>query len=119
MIFESTTKTTFTIDANGCTKILRTESSVSPIASQPVVASFVVTPSQMQYNYVTLGKNSAIQLPKNMAINVKFHGNTISARTHKTQMNRLDRMKAPLSYHQSGDIITVTWDSSTNILEFI
>lgn len=119
MVFQSIVKTTFSLDVNGRTKILQTESSIDQIPSQIVTASFVVTPSQKQYNYLTLGKNSAIQLPRGIAINVKFRGNTIAARTHKTQLNRLDRMKAPLSYYNIGDIVTVNWDSNQNILEFI
>ena len=118
MIYECISKTTYSIDATGNVQILNTESTVDLISTETVIARFSLTESHKQYNYISLGKYSQIQLPKFMPITVVRGNELINVRTHKTQLNRIDRMKKILEYYNPGDIIEVIWDRNENTLKF-
>ena len=118
MIYELTQKTILSIDTCGNTTVLSTTSSIVPISTQIIRDSIVITQSQKNYNYLTLGKYSHIQLNHATPITVKFGETIVKTRTHKTQLNRFDRMKPILENFSVGEEIAVSWDSSTNTIEF-
>lgn len=65
-----------------------------------------------KYNYVSIGKTSPIQLPKNTNIKVLFNGLIVLTHTHSSQLNRIDGLKKILDNFDVGEQIFVLWDAS-------
>ena len=62
MIFEVIQKTKLSIDSHGNVTVLSNTSTINPINVGLIHDSIVITQSQKDYNYLTLGKYSRIQL---------------------------------------------------------
>ena len=76
---------------------------------------FVVTPSMKEYNYISIGTGSRVQIPLYKDINVKSNWTgTLRRRTHKSQKNRMDKMKDILDGLTVGERVEVQYDSSNN-----
>lgn len=71
MLYELTQKSTISIDEYGNTMVLSTESCITPINATKVSDSIVITQSQKDYNYITLGRHSHIQLNHGDRINLR------------------------------------------------
>lgn len=116
MIIDIVNTVRCSVDSNGNVTILSSTNQILPVANESFTDSFIVTESQKKYNYITLGKYSQIQLLYATPITVKYEKTIAKLRTHKTQLNRIDKMKPFLENFQVGDEVKVTWDTSSNIL---
>lgn len=118
MIYEIVNTTRISIDEYGNSTILSSASSVTQIDTDVIRDSIIITQSQKDYNYLTLGKNSRIQLGHATPITVRYGKTVAKTCTHKTQLNRFDRMKTILEHFSVGEEIKVAWNPSTNTIEF-
>ena len=103
MLFKIIQETIISVDNYGNNSILSTNSSVVPIETNTINDSIIITQSHKDYNYLTLGKHSRIQLTHATPITVKFENTIVKARTHKTQRNRFDKMKPILNHVSVGE----------------
>lgn len=119
MIFEIVNTTRCSVDNYGNVTVLSTSSQMIPIETSTIRDSIVITQSQKDYNYLTLGKHSAIQLEHATPITVKCEDTTAKTRTHKTQLNRFDKMKDILAHLDVGEEVTIEWNPSNNTITII
>lgn len=119
MKYKIITTTILDTTPHGSTTIISSESKVEPLEPIIITDQFKLTQSHKDYNYITLGKYSRIQLTKGSNITVKHGDEFVNIRTHKTQLNRCDSVKKILSSYTVGDIINVKWDNSTSTLELV
>ena len=112
------TETTIDIDLDGFARIVGRESSIEQVQTEIKEISIGLTESQKKYNYISLGRRSPIQLGKDMPVTVIHEASktTVSVRTHKTQLNRIDRMKPILDNYNVHDTIRFRWNSSESKL---
>lgn len=87
---------------------------VAPITK----GDFFLSESQKKYNYVAIGKNSPIQLPKAENIKVVFNDIFVLTHTHSSQLNRIDGLKKILDNFKIGEQIFVSWDASKKTVTF-
>lgn len=122
----STTVTIIEVSENGETKILDSNTTVekapvTDISGQPaeITDTFIVTQSNKAYNYISFGKNSRIQLQNysNIIVDAPWC-DPVNRRTHKTQINRLDKMQPILSGLNVNDCVKIRYTPSTSTLYF-
>lgn len=116
----STTVTIIEVADNGQASILESKTTVEKmpetISQKEILTDvFVVTPSMKEYNYISIGTGSRVQIPPYKDINVKSNWTgTLRRRTHKSQKNRMDKMKDILDGLTVGERVEVQYDSSNN-----
>lgn len=116
----STTVTIIEVADNGQASILESKTTVEKmpetISQKEILTDvFVVTPSMKEYNYISIGTGSRVQIPPYQDINVKSNWTgTLRRRTHKSQKNRMDKMKDILDGLTVGERVEVQYDSSNN-----
>lgn len=113
---ELTIKIQINTDSNG--NIIIGDISQAVDTSTITKGDFFLSESQKQYNYVALGKNSSIQLPRNENIKVIFNDITVLTHTHRSQLNRIDGLKKILENFVFGEQIFVFWDASKKTVTF-
>ena len=116
----STTVTIIEVADNGQASILESKTTVEKmpetISQKKILTDvFVVTPSMKEYNYISIGTGSRVQIPLYKDINVKSNWTgTLRRRTHKSQKNRMDKMKDILDGLTVGERVEEQYDSSNN-----
>lgn len=121
MQYTITSIKTINIDNNGIISLINENTTVAQVQTRTIRASIELTASQKQYNYITLGKYSPIQLNHEFPLTVVHEatGTTVHARTHKTQLNRFDKMGPILANYNVGDTINFEWDPNDAILKVV
>lgn len=121
MQYTITSIKTINIDNNGIITLINENTTVAQVQARTIRASIELTASQKQYNYITLGKYSPIQLNHEFPLTVVHEatGTTVHARTHKTQLNRFDKMGPILANYNVGDTINFEWDPNEAILKVV
>ena len=103
------------MDINQKLKILSTTVETIPL-DQIIDDYFELTESNIHYGYVTLGRYSKVQLPLDCGIKVVYEEVEYSLKTHKTQLNRIDRMRPIIKDMQPGQKVKINYDLSKNVL---
>ncbi len=113
---ELTIKIQINTDSNGNIVI----GDISPtIDTSPIVeGDFFLSESQKQYNYVAIGKDSPIQLPRSENIKAIYNDVIVLTHTHRSQLNRIDGLKKILENFDFGEQIFVFWDASKKTITF-
>jgi antitoxin component of MazEF toxin-antitoxin module len=79
---------------------------------------FFLSESQKMYNYVAIGKFSALQLPMGENVKVVYEDIIVLTHTHRSQRNRIDGLKKILDKFEAGNQINVSWDAAKKELIF-
>lgn len=113
---ELTIKMQISTDENGN---IRIGNIVQTIDSASIVeGDFFLSESQKRYNYVSLGKNSPVQLPKCQDIKVVFDDIIALTHTHSSQLNRIDGLRKILDNFDVGERVFVSWDAPEKTVTF-
>lgn len=113
---ELTIKITITQDTNGNIIIGDIKQEVDTHVI--VDADFVLTESHKTYNYVSIGKYSPLQLPLGENIQVMYNEILVTTHTHRSQRNRIDRLKKILDNFTVGERVRIHWDAANKIITF-